>query len=311
MTGRHAAPTWDPQQYLRHADHRTRPFHDLLARVPDLPGRTRARIADLGCGPGNVTALLADRWPDARITGYDNSPEMLDEAQRHAGPTPGGGRLDFAHADAADLDARRRPYDLIVSNAAAPVGPRPRRPLPRLARRPRPRRHLRLPGPRQLRPRPATPCCASLPTSPRWRDRLGGTLRHADAVLDPAGYLDRLTALGCAADVWETTYVQLLQGEDPVLDWVKGTALRPVLTALADDPAGPGRLPRRIPRRCCATPTRRARTAPSSRSAASSPSAAQARREPMHQPPSTTSSSPPRPAREDAAARLLRRTSSA
>jgi trans-aconitate 2-methyltransferase len=62
------------------------------------------------------------------------------------------------------------------------------------------------------------------------------TLRHADAVLAPEAYLERLTALGCTADVWETTYVHLLQGEDPVLDWVKGTGLRPVLTALADDP---------------------------------------------------------------------------
>jgi trans-aconitate 2-methyltransferase len=62
-------------------------------------------------------------------------------------------------------------------------------------------------------------------------------LRHGDAVLEPAGYLERLAGLGCAADVWETTYLHLLTGDDPVLDWVKGTALRPVLTALADDPA--------------------------------------------------------------------------
>ncbi|HEX2299928.1 MAG TPA: trans-aconitate 2-methyltransferase, partial [Pseudonocardiaceae bacterium] len=64
------APLWDPAQYLRHAGHRARPFADLLARVPDLPAPA-PRIADLGCGPGNVTALLADRWPTARITGYD------------------------------------------------------------------------------------------------------------------------------------------------------------------------------------------------------------------------------------------------
>ncbi|CAL9311859.1 putative trans-aconitate 2-methyltransferase [Streptomyces sp. SudanB52_2052] len=72
--------------------------------------------------------------------------------------------------------------------------------------------------------------------SPRWRGRLADTLRHADAVLTPEAYLERLTGLGCAADAWETTYIHLLQGEDPVLDWVKGTGLRPVLTALADDP---------------------------------------------------------------------------
>lgn len=75
-----------------------------------------------------------------------------------------------------------------------------------------------------------------LAQSARWRDRLGDTLRHADAVHTPEQYLNELTALGCHADVWETTYLHLLQGEDPVLDWVKGTGLRPVLTALADDP---------------------------------------------------------------------------
>ena len=82
-----SAPTWDPQQYLRHADHRTRPFADLLARVQGDP----ARIADLGCGAGNVTALLAERWPKARITGYDNSPQMLEKAAAHATDL-----LDFA-----------------------------------------------------------------------------------------------------------------------------------------------------------------------------------------------------------------------
>src|SRR5690606_24954743 len=68
------------------------------------------------------------------------------------------------------------------------------------------------------------------------RGRLDGGLRHADVAAPPRTYLERLTALGCTADVWETTYLHLLQGEDPVLDWVEGTGLRPVLTALADDP---------------------------------------------------------------------------
>lgn len=109
-------PRWDPAQYLRHAGHRARPFADLLARIPRLPGDP-PRIADLGCGPGNVTALLAGRWPTARVTGYDNSPEMLDRARAdHEGPTAGGGRLDFAHADVRTWTPGE-PHDLIVSNA--------------------------------------------------------------------------------------------------------------------------------------------------------------------------------------------------
>lgn len=118
----YTAPTpvvWDPQQYLRHSGHRTRPFLDLLARIPELPQSGRpARIADLGCGPGNVTALLAGRWPGARITGFDLSPEMLERArQDFGGPTPGGGSLDFRPADLAHW-LPEEPYDLIVSSAA-------------------------------------------------------------------------------------------------------------------------------------------------------------------------------------------------
>uniref|UniRef100_UPI001F15E163 methyltransferase domain-containing protein n=1 Tax=Streptomyces venezuelae TaxID=54571 RepID=UPI001F15E163 len=85
-----SAPTWDPQQYLRHSGHRTRPFLDLLARIPHLPAQDRpARIADLGCGPGNVTVLLADRWADAHITGFDLSPDMLERAGKAWSGTTG------------------------------------------------------------------------------------------------------------------------------------------------------------------------------------------------------------------------------
>jgi trans-aconitate 2-methyltransferase len=229
------APTWDPTQYLRHAGHRARPFADLLARVPDLPAGP-PRIADLGCGPGNVTVLLAERWPTAHITGYDNSPEMLDKADTdHAGPTPGGGRLDFAPADVRTW-APGQPYGLIVSNATLQW-------VPGHAERfgewvaglaPGGTFAFQVPGNFDA---PSHRLMRELAESARWKDRLGGLLRHGDAVLAPEAYLERLTALGCTADVWETTYVHLLPGEDPVLDWVKGTGLRPVLTALADDPA--------------------------------------------------------------------------
>ncbi|MCK8434143.1 trans-aconitate 2-methyltransferase [Streptomyces sp. D2-8] len=233
-----AAPTWDPAQYLRHADHRARPFTDLLARVPDLPTRPPAghpRIADLGCGPGNVTTLLAARWPTARITGYDNSPEMLDKAHvDHEGPTSGGGRLDFGHADARTWTPDE-PYDLIVSNATLQWVPGH---VERFAGwvaglKPGGTLAFQVPGNFDA---PSHRLMRELAASPRWRGRLADALRHDDAVLTPEAYLARLTSLGCAADVWETTYIHLLQGEDPVLDWVKGTGLRPVLTALAEEP---------------------------------------------------------------------------
>ncbi|MFI8189842.1 trans-aconitate 2-methyltransferase [Streptomyces sp. NPDC085946] len=229
-----ATPTWDPAQYLRHAGHRARPFLDLLARVPRLPGDP-PRIADLGCGPGNATALLAGRWPTARITGYDNSPQMLDRAHvEHEGPTPGGGRLDFAHADARTWTPAET-CDLIVSNATLQWVPGHAGRFPDwiAALAPGGTLAFQVPGNFDA---PSHRLMRDLAGSPRWRGRLAGTLRHDDAVLTPEAYLEHLTALGCAADVWETTYVHLLQGEDPVLDWVTGTGLRPVLAALADEP---------------------------------------------------------------------------
>lgn len=233
----HLAPTWDPQQYLRHAHNRTRPFHDLLARIPDLPAHQDRplRIADLGCGPGNVTVQLADRWPGARITGLDSSPEMLEQARTHTGPTPGGGHLDFARADATDWTPDE-PHDLIISNAALQWVPNHPESFARWLDALTPGGILAFQVPGNF-VAPSHALLGELCDAPEWRDRLASHGRRFVHILDTADYLERLTDLGCATDVWETTYVQLLQGEDPVLDWVKGTALRPVLTALDDDPA--------------------------------------------------------------------------
>ncbi|MFI6935662.1 trans-aconitate 2-methyltransferase [Streptomyces sp. NPDC050287] len=229
-----STPTWDPAQYLRHAGHRARPFTDLLARVPELP-TDPPRIADLGCGPGNVTTLLAARWPTARITGYDNSREMLDQAHvEHEGPTPGGGHLGFAHADVRTWTPAE-PYDLIISNATLQWVPGH---VERFADwvaglKPGGGFAFQVPGNFDS---PSHVLMRELTLSARWKARLSDTLRHAYAVHAPQLYLEKLADLGCSADVWETTYIHLLEGEDPVLDWVKGTGLRPVLTALADDP---------------------------------------------------------------------------
>ncbi|MER5929635.1 trans-aconitate 2-methyltransferase [Streptomyces sp. NPDC002054] len=228
-----APPVWDPQQYLRHADHRARPFLDLLARIPELPTRP-ARIADLGCGPGNVTALLADRWPEARITGFDLSPEMLHRADReYAGPTPGGGSLDFRRADLASW-LPEESYDLIVSNAALQWVPGHPGSFASWinALRPGGTFAFQIPGNFTA---PSHSLLAALCDTPRWRTRLAGHGARYTHLLEPGEYLARFTELGCTTDVWETTYHQLLTGPDPVLDWVKGTALRPVLTALGKD----------------------------------------------------------------------------
>jgi trans-aconitate 2-methyltransferase len=227
-------PTWDPGQYLRHAEHRARPFAELLARVPALPGDP-ARIADLGCGPGNVTVQLAERWPAAHVTGYDNSPEMLARTDEHAGPSAGGGRLDFAHVDLTAW-APTETYDLIVSNAALQWVPGHLDAFPAWLDAVAPGGTLAFQVPHNI-DAPLHTLMRELAASARWKDRLAGVLRREDSVHDPLVYLDRLARLDCEADVWETTYMQLLEGEDPVLDWSKGTGLRPALTALADDPS--------------------------------------------------------------------------
>ncbi|MFI5757537.1 trans-aconitate 2-methyltransferase [Streptomyces sp. NPDC051569] len=232
----HSTPIWDPDQYLKHAGHRTRPFLDLLAHIPELPSGSGgpARIADLGCGPGNVTTLLTGRWPAARITGFDNSPEMLDRARdQYAGPTPGGGTLDFQAADATHW-APAEPYDLIVSNAALQWMPGHPDSFATWTGALAPGGTFAFQVPSNFTA-PSHTLLAALCDSERWRDRLADRTRPAGNVLEPADYFARLTALGCETDIWETTYLQLLTGEDAVLDWVRGTALRPVLTALDDD----------------------------------------------------------------------------
>ncbi|WP_246214051.1 trans-aconitate 2-methyltransferase [Kitasatospora viridis] len=221
-------PSWDPQQYLRFADQRTRPLRELLARVPEPqphPAGSPARILDLGCGPGNSTAVLRERWPGARITGIDSSPEMLDTARTEGEPS-----ADYLLADLREHDPAPARPDLIAANALLQWLPGHLDLLPRwiAALRPGGTLAFQVPGNFEA---PSHTLLAELCRSPRWRDALGDLARTAD-VHRPEEYLAALAATGCTVDVWETTYSMLLTGPDPVLAWTKGTALRPALTRL-------------------------------------------------------------------------------
>ncbi|MBB3676785.1 trans-aconitate 2-methyltransferase [Modestobacter versicolor] len=218
---------WDPAAYLRFAGERARPFAELVSRVGADDPRV---VVDLGCGDGSVTATLAQRWPDAAVTGVDSSPSMLAAAQAYAVP----GRLRFTPGDLREWRAAE-PVDVLVSNAALHWVPGHGPLLSRWAGELAPEGWLavQVPGNQEA---PTHALLAALVGSPRWAARLApgdDAVLDPAAVLTPAGYLDVLTGAGLVADVWETTYLHVLTGEDPVLRWVSGTVLRPVLARLS------------------------------------------------------------------------------
>jgi len=217
-------PVWDPDVYLEHADHRARPFIDLMARVGAVDPRV---VVDLGCGPGGLTRGLAARWPNARVVGVDASAEMVRRAQAD----DDAARCEFVLGDVRDWQPPH-PVDVLVTNATLQWVPDHLALLPRWVEDLAPGGWLALAVPANF-DAPSHTLMRDLAGSPRWTDRLAGVLRHGDAVAAPGTYLDVLAAAGCAVDVWQTTYLHLLQGEDPVLGWVRGTGLRPVLDALS------------------------------------------------------------------------------
>ncbi|OLF18848.1 trans-aconitate 2-methyltransferase [Actinophytocola xanthii] len=211
---------WDPGKYLEYADHRSRPFFDLLGRVRVESPR---RVADLGCGPGNLTATLAQRWPSAKVEAMDSSPEMVEAAR--------GRGLDAEVGDVREW-APRPDIDVVVSNAVLQWVPGHPELLARWVGRLPTGAWLAFQVPGNFGA-PSHVEVRSLVATQRWRARLEPVaLREEDAVLDPAGYATVLSDAGCEVDAWETTYLQRLTGADAVLEWVTGTALRPIRSAL-------------------------------------------------------------------------------
>ena len=226
---------WDPAQYLRFGDERSRPFFDLLGRVG---AENPACVVDLGCGPGHLTETLAERWPGARVEGVDNSPEMIEAARSRPSTQDYSERIvpsvSFTLADIRGWTPERAP-DVIVSNAVLQWVPGHDSLLLRWMDQLAPGGWLafQLPGAvlNQQGDSPSHEIVRELAASPRWRgllagaelNRQGGSPAHYVALLAPGGY---------RVDAWETTYTHVLTGENPVLEWTKGTTLRPVLARL-------------------------------------------------------------------------------
>lgn len=218
---------WDPVQYLAFESERSRPALDLLARVPiEAPDR----VADLGCGAGNVTRLLRVRWPGADILGVDQSPEMLALAARTAEG------VSWQQADLATWTPDA-PVDVIFSNAALHWVDGHATLLPRLLGCLAPGGWLALQMPRNHERPSHTAAFDLIDAHPAWARRLAPLVRRAP-VLAAETYLAMLAPRVSRIDVWETDYLHRLEGEDPVLAWTRGTFLSPLLDALDEADRG-------------------------------------------------------------------------
>jgi trans-aconitate 2-methyltransferase len=217
-----SGPAWDPGQYLRFTGERLRPAVDLLARVPlDAP----RYVVDLGCGPGNVTAILRQRFPAAVLIGVDGSPAMLDRAR----VTVPGCRFELADFHAWRPSA---PVDLIYSNAALQWVDRHAELLPRLLSFLAPGGALAIQMP-MMRETPLHRVARELAASAEWAEDMQGVVPQP-AILAPAGYWDLLRPRVASLDMWQTTYMHALQGENAVLEWATGSGLRPYLDPLTE-----------------------------------------------------------------------------
>jgi trans-aconitate 2-methyltransferase len=222
-------PAWDPKQYTKFERERTQPARDLLARV-DVA--TPARVADLGCGPGNSTALLFARWPAAQVDGVDNDDAMLAEARKRAPDR------SWRVGDAATW-APGEAYDVVFSNAALHWVPDHARLMPRLLAFVRPGGALAVQMPRNFG-EPSHTAIAEVAADGPWAARLRASGVHAVAgVHEPAFYYDALVAQASSVELWETQYVHVFDDAAAVVEWVKGSALRPTLDALAPEDRAP------------------------------------------------------------------------
>ncbi|MBI3861666.1 MAG: trans-aconitate 2-methyltransferase [Planctomycetia bacterium] len=216
-------PTWNPDQYLRFAKERTQPCRDLTARIEVAEPRT---VIDLGCGPGNSTRVLAQRWPQAELTGLDSSPQMVETA-----------RKDFpaGHWIAADITgwsaAESSRFDVIFSNAALQWVPDHATILPRLMGLVAPGGALAVQVPYNENDPPHR-AARSMAASAAWRDRFPKECVREWHVEDRSRYYDLLSPHATRIDLWETEYLHVMPDAEAIVEWYKGTGLRPYLDAL-------------------------------------------------------------------------------
>ncbi len=215
-------PIWDSDQYLRFSRERTQPSRDLVARIPLA---APSRLLDMGCGPGNSTAVLAQRFGTAGITGVDNSPQML-AAARETRPDL---RFDFFDMTADDWSPLGNGYDVVFSNACIQWLPDHNRLLPRMLGLLAPGGCLAVQLP-LVQHQEMRHIFDRLSAMPRWAAALSG-IRTPHA-LEPEDYFDILAPLASDLQLWQTTYYHRMASADQILEWYRGSSLRPYLQRL-------------------------------------------------------------------------------
>lgn len=212
--------SWDPGEYMRFEDERTRPSVDLAARVAV---ESPARVIDLGCGPGNSTRVLRARWPEARVVGLDSSAEMIESARSEH---PGG---EWVLASIEDW-TEDRPYDVVFSNAALQWIPNHETLVESLFA------NVAAGGALAFQIPSAAFAAVrflihDIALQSRWAHRMDGPLREL-TMEEPGLYYDRLAPLARSVDIWETEYFHVMDSAPAIVDWITTTGLRPFLAAL-------------------------------------------------------------------------------
>jgi trans-aconitate 2-methyltransferase len=211
-------PTWNADQYLKFEEERTQPCRDLAARLPADGIRS---VADLGCGPGNSTRILADKWPDAAITGVDNSASMIDVARREQP------QYRWVVRDITEwASEEREQFDVVFSNAALQWVPDHAALYPRVFARVRSGGSLAVQIPSDINSPPHRLMRETAPAGLNVREW------HAHP---PGFYYDLLAPLAARVDMWETEYLHVLPNAEAIVEWYKGTGLRPFLESLTTD----------------------------------------------------------------------------
>lgn len=216
-------PVWDSDQYLKFQKERTQASVDLASRV-EL--KNPKQIVDVGCGPGNSTEVIAKHWPKSQVSGFDSSQKMLETAKKSSS------KIHWFSADVSTWQPDTS-FDLIFSNAVLQWVPDHQSLFPRLVSFLNPGGALAVQLPIHY-DSPLHQCVLELAQSARWQ-RATAVAHEAISTESREFYYDLLVPFVSQIEIWETEYIHIMESVEAILEWFRGTGLRPYLEALPDD----------------------------------------------------------------------------